>query len=163
MGPVGDQGGSVANEIMAAAGGGAVDGAGDGVDGAAGFVGHVGGDEGAGAAGAFDNEEGAGPVGDDAVALGEGLFVGFCLKGEFGDDGAESACNFFGEGEVLGRVDLHESGAENSDGAAIGSDGALVGGGVDAAGESGDDGESGASELVGELAGDFAAVVGELA
>lgn len=163
LGAVGDEGGSVADEIVAAAGGGSVDGAWDGVDGAAGFVGHVGGDEGAGAAGAFDDEEGAGPVGDDAVSLGEGLFVGFCLEGELGDDGSESACNFFGEGEILGRINLHEARAEDADGTAFGGDGTFVGGGVDAAGKTRDDGESGAGELVGELAGDFASVVGELA
>ena len=54
-----------------------------------------------------------------------------------------------------------EAGAEDSDGAAFCGDGSFVRGGVDAAGEAGDDGESGAGELEGELAGGFAAVVGE--
>ena len=73
---LGDEGGSLANQVVAAFGLGAVDGARDGVDGAAGFGSHPGSDEGAGAAWAFGDEEGGRPVGYDAVALGEGLFVG---------------------------------------------------------------------------------------
>ena len=71
-----DEGGSVADEVVAAGGGGTVDGAGDGVDVASGFGCQICGDEGAGAAGTFDNEGGAGPVGHDTVALRESLFVG---------------------------------------------------------------------------------------
>lgn len=163
LGSVGDEGGSVTNEIMAAGGGGAVDGAGDGVDLAAGFGGKIGGDEGAGAGGALDNEEGAGPMGHDAVALRKGLAVGRSLEGELGDDGAMAIGDFFGEGEVLRRIELHESGSEDANGATFCGNCSLMGGGIDAAGQPGDDGQSGPGELEGKLAGGFAAVVCEFA
>ena len=59
LGTVSDEGGSVADEVVAAAGGGAVDGAWDGVDVASGLGCEICGDKGAGAAGTFDNEDGA--------------------------------------------------------------------------------------------------------
>jgi len=58
------------------------------------------------------------------------------LEGKLGDDGSVTARDFFGEGEVFGWVDLHETGAEDADGAAFRGDGPFVGGGIDTACES---------------------------
>jgi len=74
-----------------------------------------------------------------------------------------SVGDLFCEGEVFRRVELHQTGAENSDGATFGRDGSLVCSGVDSAGEAGNDGKSGSGELVSEFARGFASVVGELA
>ena len=75
------------------------------------------------------------------------------MKWEFRNDGAVAVGDLFSEGEIFGRIELHQTGTEDAYGAAFGGDGSFVGGGVDAAGETGDDGESGSGELVGELCG----------
>ena len=59
--------------------------------------------------------------------------------------------DFFGEFLILRRVEVVEAGPEDGDGAAFGGEGALVGGGVDAAGEAAVDREAGVGELVGEF------------
>lgn len=109
LGSISDKGGAVPDEVVATGRGGPVDGTGNSVDLASGFGGEIGGDEGAGAGGALDDKKSTGPVGDDAVALRKGLAVGGRLEGKFGDDGAMSVGNFFGESEVFGRIELHES------------------------------------------------------
>lgn len=135
VGGVGGEGCAFADELVAACGGGFVDGAGDGEDGFSVFGGEVGGDEGSGPCGAFGDEECLAPCGDDAVAHGEGLFVWGLVEGEFGDDGAVAGGDFFGEGEVFWWVEAGEAGADDGDGASVGGECGFVCGGVDAAGE----------------------------
>ena len=157
-----DEFGALLDEAVATEGGGFVDGAGDGVDGAAGFDGLLGGDEGTAAAGGFDDEEAAAPTGDDAVSVGEGLFIGEAVDGILADDGAVFG-DAFGEGLVFGGVEFADAGADDGDGAAFGGEGGFVGGGVDAAGEAADDGVAGVGDLEAEFFGGGEAVVGGLA
>ena len=136
-----------------------VDGTGDGIDRAAGFGGHAGSDEGAGAARAFGDEEGGRPVGDDAVALGEGLLVGWAAEGKLGDHGAMAVGDALGELAVLGRVDVEKPGTEDGDGASAGIKGGEMGFGIDAESKAGDDGVAGAGEPGGEGAGDASSIM----
>lgn len=69
--------------MITACGGGAINGARDGVDGLAYFCGKVCGDHAAAPLWAFDDEGGVSPCGYDAVAHGEGLLVGLLMDGEF--------------------------------------------------------------------------------
>ena len=133
---------------MAATGGGAIDGAGDGVNLAASFEGKVCGDERAGAAGAFDDKERTRPMSDDAISLGKGFAVGRGLKGEFGDYGSLAIGNLLGKGEVFWRVNLHQAGTENSYCTTIGGNGSFVRGCVNSTSQSRDDGEPGAGEYL---------------
>ncbi len=153
--------GAFLDEFVAAFAAGGIDAAGDGEDLAAVFDGHVGGDEGAAGEVGFDDDGAKGHAGDDAVADGEALFVGGTVEGKLGDDGAGGG-DAFEEFGVFGREDEVDAGAEDGDGAALGGEGALMGGGVDAAGAAAGDGDADVGELIGEAAGGFEAVAGDL-
>lgn len=157
-----DEFGALLDELVAAVGGGAVDVAWDGEDGAALVDGLVGGDEGAAAGAGFDDEGAGGPAADDAVALWEGGFVWGVVDGVFADDGAVGG-DAFCEGCVFWWVEFGVAGADDGDGAAFGGECAFVGGGVDAAGEAADDGVAAEGELVGDFFGGVESVGGGVA
>lgn len=113
------------------------------------FEGESGGDEGAATGSGFDDDGGECQAGDDAVAGGEGVAEGFVVDGQFADEAAVVG-DAGGEVGVFGWVDFSETAAEHGDGSPVGTESAAVGFGVDAAGETGDDGEAGGAELMGE-------------
>jgi hypothetical protein len=147
-----DEEGAVANELVAAGAGEAVDGAGYGEDIAVLFVGVASGVESPGAGGGFDEKDAEGESADDAVSLGEEAGEDGLIEGHFGEECAVSG-DVVGEGLMFGWVDGIEAAWEYSEGAAGGVECGAVGGGINAAGESADDGEAGAGELGGEAFG----------
>src|SRR5687768_17727428 len=98
---------------------------------AARFVGKIGGDERAAGELGFDDDSAKGHASDDAIADGEGLFVGWAIEGKLGDDRAVLD-DLLEELGVFRREHEIDAGAKDSDGAALGVERALMRGRIDA-------------------------------
>ena len=158
-------GGPGLDEVVRAGGRGGIDAAGNGKNFAAVVRGgQAGGDERAGAVVGLHDQDAQRHPGDDAVARREVLGDGSGVEGEFGEDGAGGVGDdTVVEVLVFRRVGMQKSTSLDHNGAPLGVKGAKVGGGVDAAGAAGDDGQAGGGELGGEAGGLFAAVEGAVA
>ena len=87
------------------------------------------------------------------------MLVGRAVKGELGDQSAAGG-NLLEQLRVLWRGDQVDASAENADGAALAAQRALVGGGVNTARATTDDGDAEVGELIGQFAGGFDTVMG---
>ena len=155
-----DQNGALADQAIGAGGAGVERRAGNGHDLAALLPGHAGGDQRARTLGRLDHHGAPGEARDDAVAARKILGARLVAGGAFRNDQA-----LFGDlavkALVLRRVDMVDAAAEDGD-RAIGEAGGM-GLAVDAEGEAGDDGETGAAKFGGHVARDLAAGGGGIA
>ena len=131
--------------------------AGDGHDFAAGLVGKARGDQRAGFGDRFDHHGADREAGDDAVARGEVARLGLGAGGLFGEQKAFGGDAFLQRG-VVGRVGDVDAAGDDADRGTAGASAerADVCGGVDAAGQAGDDRRALLGELQRELAGEAA-------
>ena len=149
---VADEQSAVADELIAAGAGEAVDRPGNSEDLAVLFLGVPRRVESAGASGSFDEEDAEGESADDAVALREKSGKDGLVERHFAEQGA-AGCDVGGEGLMFGGVDGVKSAGKYGESAAGGVEGGAVGGGIDTAGKSADDGETRARKLGGEAFG----------
>lgn len=126
------------DEVVGASGVGIGDASGEGEDFALVGGGNGGGDEGATFLGSLHNDRSIAEGGNDAVACGEESRVDGGAGGIFGDEGTAGLEDSFGQGTVLGRVDLVEAMSEDGNSGQLVLEGSGVGGGVDAVGQSAD-------------------------
>ena len=129
------------------------------------FGGLLGGDQGARPLACFDDQDAKRQGGDNAIAPGEVLAIGRRVHGELGDHRSRSAGarDFLEEFGVFGRVDVRKSAAQDGQGAAVAHERGAMGGGIDAAGAAGDDGDSCPGECARETGGLFQPVGGAAA
>ena len=97
--------------------------------------------------------------GHDAVANGKGLLVRRPVEWELGHHRPVPG-NALEQIGILRRKHAVNPGSQHGDGPSLGADGALVRGGVDAPGTATDHGDTGVSQLIGQLPGDLRAVRG---
>ena len=145
------------DEIVAAFAAGGIDATGHGEDLPAVFGREIGGDKGAAREVGLDHDRAQRHAGHDAVADGERLLVRRTVEGELRDDravGGDAGEEF----RVLGRGDEVRAGAQHGDGAALGAEGTLMRGGIDAPRAPAHDGDAEVRELIGEFAGGLDAV-----
>ena len=111
------------------------------------FRSEIGGDERSRASRALDNQNSLAPARDDAVPLRKGSPRGTRFNWELRYHGAVSFSDFLRKRHVLGRIELAETGAEHRNGSALCCERTLVGGGIDASCETGDNRKPRMSEL----------------
>lgn len=128
------------DEVVGAAGVGVGEASREGEDFALVAASECGGDECAAFLGGLDDDGGVAEGGDDTVASGEEAGVDAGAGGVFGDESAAVFEDVFGEGAVLGGIDLVETVTEDGDGGEREFQCGGVCCGVDAVGQSADDG-----------------------
>ena len=100
------------------------------------------GDEGAAVQASFDDQNPVAPTADDAVAHRKGLAIGLDCHGKLGNDRAVAAADFVGQTRILRWIKFHQTGTNDRNRASFRGQCALMGGCVDAARQTADDGET---------------------